>query len=120
MNELEKKVLQAYKKIINEVGSRGPKNIYVKVKDKRISIYFSLVKSPLEIFIYDNFEESSKYLMEMHGKINAILIPQTEELISESIEMQVKYSDFQIDIPKDEYCLILEITSDPYFKKENE
>jgi hypothetical protein len=118
MNELENKVLQAYKKIINRVGSREPKNIFVKIKDKRISIHFSLVKSPLEVFIYENFEESTKYLMDMHAKINAILIAQTEEVISESIEMQVKYSDFQIDIPKDGYCLILEMTSEPYLKKE--
>lgn len=105
---LEKNILKAYMAAIKKVGNRGPSNIYVKIQDNTIQIYFNLLKSPLEIFIYQNFEDSNAYLTDLYWRINQVVLPEFLTELEALIDLEIKFSDFSIDVDKDRFCLILE------------
>lgn len=63
--EISKEFVKCYKK----VSGRGPSNIFVKIIDNDIEIHVTLVPSPLEIYIYENFENSEEYLRDMYSRI---------------------------------------------------
>lgn len=111
MNDFEKKILQSYVDTIKSIGGRGPKNIFIKIDNKRVEIHFTLVKSQLELFILNNFENATMYLADMYSQIQTIIIRKTIEDIWIKTGVEMHFVEFSIDVLKDKFCLALEMDS---------
>lgn len=109
MKSLEKEILHAYVDTIKSVGGRGPKNIHVKIDGKRVEICFLLMKSPLEIFIKNYFENAEEYLESMYLEIHNCIKDAAVKNISEKTGKNFVYKDFIVEVSADRFCLVLEM-----------
>lgn len=63
--------------------------------------------SPLENFIYLNFEDSIEYLKDMYHRIYSIFLKCLLKNINEECKLIFDETNFEMDIKKGEYKLIL-------------
>lgn len=87
------------------IGGRGPNNILVKKNGHNVEIDFSLLMSPLEKFIYENFEDSENYLTDMYKRIHNIFLRNLLECLKKECALFCEDTLFDIDINKGNYKL---------------
>ncbi|GAU79147.1 Na-translocating system protein MpsC family protein [Fusibacter sp. 3D3] len=109
--EYERIILSKYVGHIKRVGGRGPKNIYVKIEDRHITINFALVFSPLEKFVYENLENASTLLTDLYNRVGHIIIPDFIDELSQEMQQPIEYVDYVIDVDNNSFQIILKSRS---------
>ena len=96
-----------YLDCIRSVGGRGPENIYVKIYGNLVHINFSLARSPLENFIWDNFPDGQAYLTDLYLRIHAIIKERYLSQLKEAAGIDAEFVDFCMDLPANKFIFTL-------------